>query len=66
MDRYNLSAGMLVYPRFENTHATHLKLRGTPKQLHLAGVDLGKPNPRDIEGECAVLAARIAQIGSKG
>jgi 5-methylcytosine-specific restriction enzyme subunit McrC len=63
MDRYNLRAGMLVYPRFERMPATRLKLRGTPKQLHLAGVDLGSPYPRDIEAECETLAAKIAQIG---
>ncbi|HYP18473.1 MAG TPA: hypothetical protein VEY08_00245 [Chloroflexia bacterium] len=65
MDRYNLNAGMLVYPRFESLPGTRLKLKGTPKQLHLAGVDLGRPNPHDIEEECAALAAKIAQIGGK-
>ncbi|MEA2575230.1 MAG: 5-methylcytosine-specific restriction enzyme subunit McrC [Chloroflexia bacterium] len=66
MDRYNLRAGMLVYPRFEHVPATRLKLRGTPKQLHLAGIDLGSPDPRDIEDECATIAGKITQIsGSK-
>jgi 5-methylcytosine-specific restriction enzyme subunit McrC len=62
MDRYKLSAGMLVYPRFESMPGTRLVLRGTPKQLHLAGIDLGVLHPADLEGECAALAHKIAQI----
>lgn len=65
MDRYNLRAGMLVYPRFERMPATRLKLKGTPKQLHLAGVDLGRHNPRDIEEECAALTSKIARLAGQ-
>jgi 5-methylcytosine-specific restriction enzyme subunit McrC len=65
MDRYNLRAGMLVYPRFESIPSMRLKLRGTPKQLHLASIDLGVPDPAAIEAECAELAQKIAGISSK-
>jgi 5-methylcytosine-specific restriction enzyme subunit McrC len=65
MDRYNLRAGMLVYPRFESLPSTRLKLRGTPKQLHLASIDLGVPSPAAIEAECAELGEKIAGISGK-
>jgi 5-methylcytosine-specific restriction endonuclease McrBC regulatory subunit McrC len=64
MDRYGLSAGMLVYPRFGNMPATRLKLRGTPKQLHLASIDLGAPAHSRLQSECAALAQKIAQAGA--
>jgi 5-methylcytosine-specific restriction enzyme subunit McrC len=66
MDRYNLSAGMLVYPRFESLPGTRLKLRGTPKQLHLASIDLAVPHPAGLESECAGLALKLAQISAGG
>jgi 5-methylcytosine-specific restriction enzyme subunit McrC len=62
MDRYKLNAGMLVYPRFESLPSTRLKLRGTPKQLHLASIDLAVPHPGGLEAECAALALKLAQI----
>jgi 5-methylcytosine-specific restriction enzyme subunit McrC len=64
MDRYNLSAGMLVYPRFESLPSTRLKLRGTPKQLHLASIDLAVPHPGGLESECEALALKLAQISA--
>lgn len=64
MDRYSLSAGVLVYPRFDDMPATRLKLRSTPKQLHLAGIDLGAPGPGALEAECAALARKVAQAGA--
>ena len=67
MDRYNLRAGMLVYPHFESLPKKRLKLRGTPKHIHLASIDLGAATPADLQVECTALAEKLAQLaGAEG
>jgi 5-methylcytosine-specific restriction enzyme subunit McrC len=62
LDRYRLSRGVLVYPRFDDPATARLKLRGTPKHLHIETLSLSAPTPAELDMECAVLAERVARL----
>ncbi|HMA34880.1 MAG TPA: hypothetical protein VKY74_10420, partial [Chloroflexia bacterium] len=62
LDRYELRRGILVYPQFEEAAQTELKLRGTPKQLHLATLNLAAPDLAQFEQHCAQLVTQVAQL----
>lgn len=62
LDRYNLSQGVLVYPQFDEASHTKLKVRGTPKSLHLATIDLAAGSIAQLEKNCAALADEVAQL----
>jgi 5-methylcytosine-specific restriction enzyme subunit McrC len=62
LDRYRLSRGVLVYPQFDEPAAARLKLRGTPKHLHIETLRLSAPTPAELDKECAALAERVAQL----
>jgi 5-methylcytosine-specific restriction enzyme subunit McrC len=62
LDRYELGCGVLVYPRFGEEGHTELRVRGTPKRLHLAILDLAAPTPAALEESCAALSQRVADL----
>jgi 5-methylcytosine-specific restriction enzyme subunit McrC len=62
LDRYQLRRGVLVYPQFEAAEQTELRLRGTPKQLHVATLNLAAPTVAEFEQHCAALAAQVARL----
>jgi 5-methylcytosine-specific restriction enzyme subunit McrC len=62
LDRYRLSRGLLVYPQFDDPTARLLKLRGTPKHLHIETLSLSAPSPAELEHDCAALAERVAGL----
>jgi 5-methylcytosine-specific restriction enzyme subunit McrC len=62
LDRYRLSRGVLVYPQFENPAGRRLKLRGTPKHLHIETLNLGAITPAELEEGCARLAEQVARL----
>jgi 5-methylcytosine-specific restriction enzyme subunit McrC len=62
LDRYGLSQGVLVYPQFEGAASSRLKLRGTPKHIHVIPLDLSAPDPTQLERHCATLAERISTL----
>jgi len=62
MDRYGLHHGVLVYPQFEDATDTRLKMRGTPKHLHVITLSLVAPDPSQLEQRCANLAGQIARL----
>jgi 5-methylcytosine-specific restriction enzyme subunit McrC len=62
LDRYGLSRGVLVYPQFDEPAGKRLKLRGTPKHLHIEMLNLAAPTPAELEEGCSVLAAQVARL----
>ncbi len=62
LDRYGLREGGLVYPRFEGEEGARMKLRGTPKHLHILTLDLGATTPALLDEKCALLARQVAQL----
>jgi 5-methylcytosine-specific restriction enzyme subunit McrC len=64
LDRYSLSQGVLVYPQFDDPTATRLKLKGTPKHLHIETLNLGARTPADLDAHCERLVARVAALAS--
>jgi len=62
LDRYGLRQGVLVYPQFEAGAATALKLRGTPKRLHIATLDLAPGSLAGFEQACAALVESVAGL----
>jgi 5-methylcytosine-specific restriction enzyme subunit McrC len=62
LDRYSLSRGVLVYPQFDDPAAGPLKLRGTPKHLHIETLNLAAPTPAELDEGCAKLAERVARL----
>ncbi|MGA7733025.1 MAG: hypothetical protein WCD37_17335 [Chloroflexia bacterium] len=64
LDRYGLQQGVLVYPRFEGDEGARMKLRGTPKRLHLLTLNLGAPTPALLDAECAELAEQVSQLAT--
>ena len=66
LDRYGLRHGVLVYPRFGDEAASRLRLRGTPKWLHIATLDLASPTAAGLEGACAALAEQVAGLALDG
>lgn len=63
MDRYGLSRGVLVYPQWaRRPNPVEVRLRGTPKELHITTLDLAAPSPAALDQECASLAAYIASL----
>jgi 5-methylcytosine-specific restriction endonuclease McrBC regulatory subunit McrC len=62
LDRYQLRRGVLVYPQFEAAEQTELRLRGTPKQLHVATLNLAAPTVAEFERHCAALTAQVARL----
>lgn len=62
MDRYGLNRGVLVYPQWERPMPGGVKLRGTPKELHIANLDLSAPNPAALDAECDRLASYVAAL----
>ncbi|MGI8586852.1 MAG: McrC family protein [Chloroflexia bacterium] len=62
LDRYGLRRGVLVYPQFEEATGTELKLRGTPKQLHLYTLNLAAPTLPELERQSAILAEQVARL----
>jgi 5-methylcytosine-specific restriction endonuclease McrBC regulatory subunit McrC len=64
LDRYGLQQGVLVYPRFEGDEGARMKLRGTPKRLHLLTLNLGVPTPALLDAECAELAGAVARLAT--
>jgi 5-methylcytosine-specific restriction enzyme subunit McrC len=65
LDRYDLRQGVLVYPQFGDQGASRLKLRGTPKHLHIATLNLAAPNPTELDRECAALAVKVAHLAGE-
>ncbi len=59
LDRYRLSRGVLVYPQFDDPAASRLKLRGTPKHLHIETINLAAATPAELDEGCARLAERV-------
>jgi 5-methylcytosine-specific restriction enzyme subunit McrC len=66
LDRYGLRHGVLVYPRFGDEAASRLRLRGTPKSLHIAALDLASPTTAGLEEACASLAEQVAGLAVDG
>ena len=66
LDRYGLRQGVLVYPQFEAAAATALKLRGTPKHLHIATLDLAPGSLAAFEQGCAALVESVARLALAG
>jgi 5-methylcytosine-specific restriction enzyme subunit McrC len=64
LDRYALRHGVLVYPRFEGEEIARLRLRGTPKRLHLLTLNLSAPTPGMLDAECAQLAEEVARLAT--
>ncbi len=64
LDRYGLHEGVLVYPQLDAAGHTELRLRGTPKQLHLLTLNLAAPSIAALEAECAAFTARIAALAT--
>lgn len=62
LDRYGLRRGALVYPQFEAAAHTALKLRGTPKHLHVLTLDLASPTLPAFDAACADLVAAVAGL----
>jgi 5-methylcytosine-specific restriction enzyme subunit McrC len=62
LDRYRLSRGVLVYPQFDDPAGRRLKLRGTPKHLHIETLNLGAATPPELEEGCARLAEQVARL----
>ena len=62
LDRYGLQQGVLVYPRFESNEGARMKLRGTPKHLHILTLNLGASTPALLDVECNHLAAVVARL----
>jgi 5-methylcytosine-specific restriction endonuclease McrBC regulatory subunit McrC len=62
LDRYQLRRGVLVYPQFEAAEQTELRLRGTPKQLHVATLNLAAPDVTEFERHCTALTAQVARL----
>ena len=65
LDRYGLSEGVLVYPRFGEDEGTRLNLRGTPKHLHLLTLDLGAATPALLDEECRRLTEVVAGLSQE-
>jgi 5-methylcytosine-specific restriction enzyme subunit McrC len=66
LDRYGLRHGVLVYPRFGDETPSRLRLRGTPKSLHIATLDLASPTTGELEWECEALAGQVAALALDG
>jgi 5-methylcytosine-specific restriction enzyme subunit McrC len=66
LDRYGLRHGVLVYPRFGDESAARLRLRGTPKWLHIVTLDLASPTTAKLEEACAALAGQVAALALDG
>jgi 5-methylcytosine-specific restriction enzyme subunit McrC len=62
LDRYQLRRGVLVYPQFEEAAQTDLKLRGTPKHLHVATLNLAVPDLPQFEQQCGLLVEQVARL----
>ena len=62
LDRYRLSRGVLVYPQFDDPAAGRLKLRGTPKHLHIETINLAASTPAELDEGCALLAEQVARL----
>lgn len=62
LDRYGLSQGVLVYPQFESGMGSHVKLRGTPKRVHIATLNLAAPTPAQLDESCAALVSYVARL----
>ncbi|HET9494992.1 MAG TPA: hypothetical protein VFR15_12245, partial [Chloroflexia bacterium] len=66
LDRYGLRHGVLVYPRFGDEAPLRLRLRGTPKSLHIATLDLASPTTAELEAACEALAGQAAALALDG
>ncbi len=62
LDRYGLRHGVLVYPRFGDETPLRLRLRGTPKSVHIVALDLASPATAGLEAGCADLAEQVAGL----
>ncbi len=62
LDRYGLKRGVLVYPQFKQAAQTELKLRGTPKHLHVITLNLAASDPHALDRHCALLAEQVARL----
>ena len=66
LDRYGLRHGVLVYPRFGDEAPLRLRLKGTPKSLHITTLDLASPTTAGLEAACAALAEQVAALTPAG
>lgn len=64
MDRYGLNRGVLVYPQWSRPNPFQVRLRGTPKELHITTLDLAAASPAALDHECAKLADYVASLAS--
>lgn len=64
LDRYGLEHGVLVYPYFEGDEGKRMKLRGTPKRLHVLTLNLSAPTPALLDAECARLAEEVGKLAT--
>jgi 5-methylcytosine-specific restriction enzyme subunit McrC len=62
LDRYRLSRGVLVYPQFGDASSANVRLRGTPKSLHLLTLNLDTSDTKQLERNCAALAEEVAHL----
>jgi 5-methylcytosine-specific restriction enzyme subunit McrC len=63
MDRYGLSRGVLVYPQWSRPSSpAEVRLRGTPKELQIATLDLAAPTPAALGQECDKLVEYVASL----
>ncbi len=62
LDRYGLRRGVLVYPQFEAAAAGTLKLRGTPKRLHIATLNLAPGGLPAFDQACTALVESVAHL----
>ena len=66
LDRYGLERGLLVYPQFQNSARTNMKLLNTPKHLHVLPISLDAANPSGLESSCQHLAGQVALLARTG
>ncbi|HKP53810.1 MAG TPA: hypothetical protein VJ183_14310 [Chloroflexia bacterium] len=62
MDRYSLSRGVLVYPSWGRPAPGEMRLLGTPKELHVATLNLAAASPAELDQECAKLTSYVATL----
>ena len=62
LDRYGLGRGLLIYPQFQGTSRSNLRLVNTPKYLHVLPLNLDAATSAELEASCRHLAGQVALL----